>query len=153
MNTGDLPWTESSLYDWLRELVGGINLIDGIDVGGFCCQEFNGRSFIAVQNISSSNTFFYKKWIGISALLGLLIHEARHLEGPHHTSCCGIPGGCDQSYDLGSISSYGTQLWLNRRWSSNEIDMGLSSHSEEEMKEIRNWFSSAVISFEKRFCN
>lgn len=153
MNTGPLPWTELSLYDWMKNSIGGVNIVDGISSGGYCCNEFNDDFFVGIKNLNSSNRAFKKKWIGISGTIDLLIHEVRHLEGPSHISCCGIPRGCDQEYDLNNISSYGTQLWLNRKWKNDEIVMGLHSYTPEEQKEIKDWFSNTVLSFEQRFCN
>jgi len=152
METGPLPWTNETLYDWIKNAIGGIDIQDGISAGGFCCMVFDNENFIVVKNLDEFNRGFKKQWIGISSTIDLIVHEVRHLSGPSHNSCCGIPNGCDQVYDLDHLSSYGTQLWLNRRWLSNEIDMGLSSYSAQEKAEMDRWFASAVRGFENRFC-
>lgn len=119
-----LPWANSRLYDWVKLKIDGINFIDGVN-GGFCCTNFNGKTFISVGN-TRTNTFGNlnssdRLEFGFSLMnIGLTLHEARHVDGfPHTSGCCVNASICDQNLDLNNPSSYGIMVWWNRvQWES-----------------------------------
>src|SRR5262249_43512597 len=71
-----------------------------------------------------------------------------------HTSCCGIPNGCDQTYDQNNLPPYGVQWWLNKSWLAGNINVGFSCLSQNRIQEITNWHLGAINSqFRNRFCD
>ncbi|MEO1653192.1 MAG: hypothetical protein AAFU64_06585, partial [Bacteroidota bacterium] len=82
METGSLPWTDQTLYDWMKNEIAGINIQDNMRAGGSCCWEIDGKQYITIKNFDANNRGFRKKWIGIAATIDLIVHEVRHLSGP-----------------------------------------------------------------------
>ena len=113
LGSSPLRWAPGMrLYDWMQSKMAGINISD---TAGFssCCEILDGKWFFTLQAQNDSERNFDRGWSGISANIGLYAHELRHLDGFPHTSCCGIPNGCDQTYDETNLSPYGMQWWLN----------------------------------------
>jgi len=149
---GRLPWTELSLYDWLKSQVGGINIDTGV-VGGSCCSEVRGVKYFRVGTANDSNRNWDRTWEGISGNVGFYVHEARHLTGPGHVSCCGITNGCDQVYDEENLASYAIQWWLNWAWLTGTIDIGLANVNPDRQVEIAyEHIGSCNNTFRERIC-
>lgn len=149
-----LPWTDTTLYVWMKNNVDGINIKDGV-TAGYCCEVINEKTFFVTGNPNESNREFDKKWIGISGNIDFFVHEVRHADGSHgHSSCCGIAGGCDAEYNENNLGAYGVQYWLIKSWLNGFINVGArTSHTEPEIKEIINWHLSALNVSRTRFCN
>lgn len=172
--SGHLPWTAGTLYDWMKSKIGGIEIVQG---GSFCCLYYGPAPplpppnpnptppppqpappldpkflFIAVGAEDDFNREFDKKWIGIAGNIDLYAHETRHTDDFPHSSCCGIPGGCDDKFDPASLSPYAVQWWLNKLWLDGTIDVGVSCFATAERAEAANWFRSALDGFAARFC-
>jgi hypothetical protein len=149
-----LPWTDTTLYVWMKNRVDGINIRDGVP-GGYCCEVINGKTFFVTGNPDESNRAFDKKWIGISGNIDFFVHEVRHTDGNYgHSSCCGISGGCDAEYNENNLGAYGVQYWLIKSWLNGFINVGArTSHTEPEIKEIINWHLSALNVSRTRFCS
>jgi len=78
-----LPWTPLSLYDWLKTAAPRIHVTDGHQAE--CC---DASGAIVIGN--DPNAYGYLSQLdasGLLSLLDVLVHEARHREGPVHT--CG----------------------------------------------------------------
>ena len=148
---GHLPWTPGSLYDWMKTKIRGIDILDGS--GSFCCESIDGNLFIGVGAQNDFNRDFDRKWEGISGNINLYAHETRHVDGFSHTSCCGIAGGCDQTYDLNNLSAYAVQWWLEKSWLMGDINVGISCLSPSRVQEITNWHLTGANSFRDRFCD
>ncbi|MEA1898417.1 MAG: hypothetical protein U9N53_12230 [Bacteroidota bacterium] len=136
-----LPWTDTTLYVWMKNGVDGINIKDGV-IGGYCCSEIDGKKFFVMGNPDNSNREFDKKWMGISGNIDFFAHEVRHTDGDgySHSSCCGIANGCDDEYNENDLGAYGIQYWLNKSWLTGFINVGArTSHSQTEINEIINW--------------
>lgn len=150
--TGHLPWTSGNLYDWMRARIGGIDIRDGVS-GGYCCESFDGRTFIVIGSQNDFNRDFDRKWRGISGNICFYAHEARHVDGFPHSSCCGISAGCDSFYDELNPAPYAVQWILNRLWLEGVINVGIGCLSENERIEIGQWhLGSCNSSFRSRFC-
>jgi len=149
--SGLYPWTGGlRLYDWMKSKIGGIDIRPG---GSFCCESFNGRTFIAVGAQDDFNREFDKKWTGISGNIDLYVHETRHVDGFPHVSCCGLANGCDDTFNTASLSPYGTQWWLNKLWLDGTINVGVGCMTPTERNDALNWFlGSANGQFASRFC-
>lgn len=150
-----LPWTNLSLYNWMKSNVEGINIKEGV-VGGYCCEQINGKTFFVIGDADDFNREFDKTWSGISGNIGFYAHEVRHRDddGHPHSSCCGISGGCDDEYDESNLGAYGIQYWLNKSWLTGYINVGVrTSCNSQEISEIINWhLGSCNSSMRNRFC-
>lgn len=147
---GHIPWTGGTFYDWVKSRVGGIDIRDGS--GSFCCENFDGRIHFALGAQDDFNREFDRMWEGISMNIALYGHEARHVDGFFHSSCCGIPFGCDQTFDLVDMPAYGVQWWLSRAFLLGEINVGFSCLNPSRAAEIRDWFLSSLEVFRDRLC-
>ena len=111
---GHLPWTSLGLYDWMVDNIAGINFKTAPG-NLYCCDYFNGRPYVA-RSISQFSGNFPATFPFIAATLAFYGHEVRHADfGPGHTNGCPTwplptdPLGCDVTYDLGNLGSYGVQ--------------------------------------------
>jgi len=169
--SGHLPWTSGTLYDWVKTKVGGIDIVSG---GlSFCCEllDFTPPTpppgspppapppakywYIAIPAQDDFNRDFDKRWRGIAGNIDLIAHEARHRDGYGHTSCCSAgAGACDQTFDIGNMTPYAIQWWLNKLWIDGTIDVGMECLQPEELAASKQWFFGAVNSqFGARFCD
>jgi hypothetical protein len=118
------PWTSGSMYDWMKAKIGGID----IRGGSYCCTNFNGKWYIAINAQSFFERDAAREWRGLSARISLIGHETRHVTGyPHVGGCPLFPTqsfGCDQTYDIVDLSPYAIQWWLNSEWLSGGINVG-----------------------------
>lgn len=152
--SGHLPWTAGTLFDWMKSKIGGINIISGGGGGGSCCSAFGGRVFLDIGSQNDFNREFDKKWIGIAGNIDLYAHETRHVDGFPHSSCCGIPNGCDDRFDPANLSPYAIQWWLNKLWLDGTINVGMGCMIGQERFDAIQWFSGALNSqFRSRFCS
>lgn len=149
-----LPWTDTTLYVWMKNRVDGINIKEGV-VGGYCCEEIDGKIFFVTGSADDFNRGFDKKWMGISGNIDFFAHEVRHSDGKgyFHSSCCGIANGCDDTYNEADLGAYGIQYWLNKSWLSGLINVGArTSHNSTEINEIINWHLGSANASRNRFC-
>ena len=149
--SGHLPWTSGTLYDWMKSKIGGINIVTG--GGSSCCVQFGGKTFINVGSENDFNRDFDRTWPGIAGNIDLYAHETRHVDGFPHSSCCGITNGCDNTFDMANLSPYGVQWWLNHLWLTGGIDVGYECLVPADVNAATNWFLSSVNDqFRTRFC-
>ena len=148
---GHLPWTPGSMYDWMKSRIQGIDIRD--ISGGFCCEQFDGKLHFAVGAQDDFNRDFDRRFGGISGNISLYGHETRHVDGFGHTSCCGRPFGCDQTYDENNLSPYAIPWWLFKSWLMGDINVGVSCMSPDKVQEIVNWFTGVVFNWGYLFCD
>jgi hypothetical protein len=100
-----LPWTDLSLYQWLRGAINGIVITD---------TEYSHCCTADTEIVLKADLFTqpdYRFWInpqsgcGLIGLIGLIVHEARHAEVGGHT--CGLD---DET--LEELGAWGTQYYL-----------------------------------------
>jgi len=149
--SGHLPWTAGTLYDWMKSKIQGIDIIDGSL--SFCCLQFGGKTYIGVGSQDDFNRDFDRMWEGISGNIELYAHETRHVDGFGHTSCCGLPDGCDQTYDQSNLSPYGIQWWLAKSWLMGDINVGFSCLSQNRIQDIVSWHLASANLYSARFCD
>jgi uncharacterized repeat protein (TIGR01451 family) len=150
-HSGHLPWTSGTLYDWMISKIGGINLSD---TAGYshCCTTIGGEKYIVIQTQDDFNRNFDRQWQGISGNLALVMHEVRHTDGFSHNSGCGIPNGCDATYDESNLSPYGIQWWLAKNWLYGDLYVGFSCNTTAAVNGIAYWhFSGANDQYRNRF--
>jgi hypothetical protein len=121
--SGHLPWTPGTLYDWMKSKIQGIDIIDGV-VGGYCCATLDGKRFFVAGNEDGPNRDADRFWYGIAGNIAFYAHEARHVDGFPHSSCCGITNGCDDTFDPKNLSAYAVQWWLYSLWLNGTINVG-----------------------------
>ncbi|MEZ4860032.1 MAG: hypothetical protein R3C14_01935 [Caldilineaceae bacterium] len=128
---GSLPWTSLSLYEWLKSRVRGINFRDDIEYQQ-CCQLIDGQRYIMIINHDQDSTNIFYLLIEVA----VLFHEARHADGFPHNSACGVPDGCDETYDESNLSPYGMQYWLSKQWLLGKVYLGLPCLSDSEFNRV-----------------
>jgi hypothetical protein len=150
--SGHLPWTPGTLYDWMKSQIKGIHVRS--DTGGsYCCETFSDGLYMVVAAQNDFNRDFDRTWPGISGNIGLYAHEARHVAGYGHSSCCGIPGGCDDTFDTNNLSAYAVQWWLNKDWLYGDINVGFSCADSSTTLDAANWhLGSCNSAYRDRFC-
>lgn len=124
-----LPWTNLRIYDWLKSKIGGINIVTGLN-GGYCCNTFDGKSFINVGALKNNSFGNFAEIPNLDFAWSmnnfvLLLHETRHRDGFPHSDCC-VAGTarCDSRYDLTNLSPYGMHIWWYNAVLSRQFDFG-----------------------------
>jgi hypothetical protein len=108
--TRPLPWTAQPLYTWLNQSIDGIRFRGDITLSS-CCNPPRVVN-IAITNTAALGT---PRWIdpqtgaGVSGLMAVIVHEARHSQGPGHTC-----GANDATYrELGAWAiQHDLKVWL-----------------------------------------
>jgi hypothetical protein len=151
--SGHLPWTSGTLYDWVKSKVAGVDIISS-GGGPSCCSTISGKSFINIGAHDAVTLEFDKKWTYLSVMVSVYAHEARHIDGFPHSSCCGIANGCDNSFDAANLSPYGLQWWLNKLWLDGTIDVGMDCELPADLSDSTLFFLSQLNSqYSSRFCS
>jgi hypothetical protein len=152
-----LPWTTQSLYSWMAAHVGGINLKTAPGQL-YCCDVFDGELYVVQSIQSDAQREFKRDWPGISSTLNFFVHEVRHANGgPGHVTGCvafpnpGDPPGCDQSYDLSNLGSYGVQYWLVRSWMTGFLNVGVSCTPATAQTYVTRHLNDLNFQFRNRF--
>jgi hypothetical protein len=127
---GKLPWTSLSLYEWMKSQVAGVNFHAEAGFSA-CCEIIDGKKYIIISRMAASSRDFYRNWESISGWMALFAHEARHASGVSHVNGCPAfplptdPVGCDETYDLNNLGSYGIQYWLFAGLARGSINVGI----------------------------
>ena len=156
-----LPWAPGmTLYDWMKSKMAGINISETGGPDTIDC--FDRKTFIHVRAKDEGSRDFDRKWQGISDNIALYTHELRHLgirspcQGGQyefiHASCCGVQGGCDQTYAEENLSPYGIQWWLNAHWLIGDLYVGFSCLTPTQIQAIVDSHISLANGFRGRFC-
>jgi hypothetical protein len=139
---GILPWTSMALYDWMSSNVDGIN-IKTTPGALYCCDHINGKRYISTSRLDELSRKFNRTWEGIGGTLRYFAHEMRHADpgAPMHVNGCHAwplptdPLGCDASYDLNNLGSYGLDYWLAWSWSTGYLNIGIGCSQEATAEE------------------
>jgi hypothetical protein len=152
-----MPWTGGSLYDWMKEKVGGINI--RTTAGGQDEMVGNafgdGRTYFNVRAKDDYNRNWQRSFVGIAELIGLMMHERRHADddGHPHVGCCPSGAdGCDQQYDETNLSPYGIQWWFRQQIIEGRIYTGYGCLSTAEVNTIRDALRTENNRERDRFC-
>jgi hypothetical protein len=147
--SGHLPWTPGTLYQWMKSKIGGININDSAPADQ-CCEVFGGKFYFELQPQDATQRNYKRHWKNLSQSISLFAHEARHMDGFPHPSCC-IYTRCDQTFDPGNLSPIGIQWWLDNLWLTGEINVGASCLEATERQETIDWYvfgaNSEIVSF------
>jgi hypothetical protein len=155
---GKLPWTQKSLYAWMTSHVSGVNLKTAPGQL-YCCDAINGKSFFSVSRQDSTQRDAKRTWPGIANTLNYYAHEIRHADpgAPGHTNGCQAfplpsdPPGCDATYDLSNLGSYGVQYWLESHWATGELNIGIACSPPNTALEYASWDALSANLFRSRF--
>lgn len=155
---GKLPWTPKSLYAWMS------SNIDGIDLKTapgqlFCCELINGKTYFVASRQDAFNRDFKRTWFGISSSLNFYAHEIHHADpgAPGHVNGCPAfplpsdPLGCDATYDLTNLGSYGVQYWLESNWATGYLNIGIGCSSFATAMAYATWDANSANGFRDRF--
>ncbi|HUQ00937.1 MAG TPA: Ig-like domain-containing protein, partial [Kofleriaceae bacterium] len=78
---GRLPWTQLSLYAWMKSAIAGINF--KTEPGQlYCCDIIEGRRYFSMSRLDDFNRNSKRDWTGLSSSLDFFLHEIRHTDGP-----------------------------------------------------------------------
>lgn len=146
---GHLPWTEGTLYDWLKTKVDGMN-ISWVS-NPTCCSTHDGKKFIDLPYEDESVKIIDKGWRGIRSSIGIFAHEARHVDGFDHVMCNGYIS--DQTYDINNLTAYGVQRWLWDLWLAGKINVGVNCLEESEAQELLSINLDVVNRLAQYFCD
>jgi hypothetical protein len=123
-SAGKLPWTPLSLYDWMKAQISGVDFQTAAGNAN-CCSTVNGKKYFRQSRMTTTQLADFVNWYRVSEVLGLYLHESRHVAGYGHvTGCAAFPSvtlGCDATYDEADLGAYGIQYWFfaaqaNGRW-------------------------------------
>jgi hypothetical protein len=129
-----------------------VNTVDSARLNS-CCTTIDGVRHITLIPGDEFNRNADRNWESLSGNIALYLHEARHVDGYPHVSCCGIERGCDQTYDESSLSSYGLQYWLFRAWVEGTINVGVGCLGGSEVRRIAQYQLIAANGYIGRFCD
>ena len=150
--SGHLPWTPGTLYQWVKSKVGGFNISDTSSYS-YCCDQYDGRIHIVLKAMDDNSRNISRDWRGISFYIALYAHEARHMDVFLHVSCCGVAGGCDQTYNPANLTPFGIQWWLLKCYLMGDINVGISCLSPSEVQDIVNYYLMNEEGYRDRFCD
>lgn len=153
---GRLPWTAQPLYAWMTAAIAGINFKTAPGQL-YCCDLIEGRRYFSMSRLDAFNREQKRDWPGLASSLDFFLHEIRHTDGPGHTTGCPAfpsptgPLGCDATYDLGYLGSYGVQYWLHAGWASGFLYIGLDCSAPDVASRYRASHVAAANDFITRF--
>ena len=152
--SGHLPWASGTLYDWMKTKLRGFDIVGNTtQSGGYCCETIGGKYYMVYYPADDFNRDFDRSWMGLSDNIAFYSHEARHVDGFPHVSCCGIANGCDETFDPANLSPYGIQWWLSELYLTGVIDVGVGCLPNAEQQDVRGWDLASVNSvYRDRFC-
>jgi Big-like domain-containing protein len=159
---GKLPWTTQSLYGWMASSIRGVNFknMQGQAQGQLsCCDVINGQLYLSSPRQNASQRNSTRDWLGISLRLDLYAHEVRHAGqgGPAHVDGCPAaplpsdPLGCDATYNLANLGSFGVQYWLHSSWATGFLNIGIGCLSPALAMEYATFHASTANSLRSRF--
>ena len=156
----NLPWTSKSLYDWMKSNVSGIN-IKTAPGQLYCCDVINGKQYFSFSRQDETQRNFKRDWKGIAIELDFFAHEIRHSEPGtlgHTYGCLDFPlstgtWSCDVTYDLNNLGAYGVQYWLESKWATGYLNIGIGCLPPDTAKDYAMWNADCANGFRDRFVN
>ena len=134
-----LPWTNDSLYDWLRESIEGVHFAERGPA--YCCKE---ERVIVIGGLDLTHPRM-RSWVlsGALAIVNLMVHEGRHAEGFPHT-CLG--------WDDSLGGAFGTTQYLHR-WVAEHSIPGFFTqlHIDEAARIAGSQLRSAICHYDVTF--
>jgi len=157
---GKLPWTQKDLYSWMASNISGVN-IKTSPGQLYCCDYMNGKYYFSESRQDNYNRDIKRTWPGIAITLDYFAHEIRHSDAgaPGHTfGCIAFPlqtgfWGCDATYDLNNLGSYGVQYWLESSWATGYLNIGISCAPNDTAYQYATWNAACANNFRDRFVN
>lgn len=155
---GRLPWTDKGLYEWMSSHIAGVN-IKSAPGQLYCCDQINGKSYFSESRQDEFNRDLKRTWPGIAITLDYFAHEIRHADAgaPGHTTGCPAfplptdPAGCDPSYNIYNLGSYGVQYWLESSWATGNMNIGIGCSSQDTAYSYVSYNADSANNFRDRF--
>lgn len=125
----------------------------------YCCDIINGKRYFSTSRQDAFQLEFKRTWPGIASSLNFFAHEIRHADAgaPGHITGCHAfplptdPPGCDATYDLSNLGSYGVQYWLESNWATGFLNIGIGCSSPVLASEYANYDANSANNFRSRF--
>lgn len=152
--TKPLPWTNLHPYNWLKSKIGGI-IISYEAPKPTCCYTLsspgsdNPVTAIKIPKADRPLVQSRMSWydsqsgVGLWNLIGVIFHEARHVDLPHN---CGPNGNKDST--LNYMGAWAIQYYIAKRMENGTIDVGLKDKWEYQSA-LENSYKELLS---KRFC-
>jgi hypothetical protein len=150
--SGHLPWTAGSLYQWMKSKISGINIQDGAGANSCCDYTWGSPPYFTYQPQDDQQRAYKRQWKSLSGTISLFAHEIRHVDGFPHPSCCVYPR-CDQTFDPNNLSCIAIQWWLNKLWLTGEINVGAACLDPVEKQDTVNWHLNGTNGEINSFCD
>ena len=154
---GSLPWTALGLYQWMKSVIAGVNLRSTPGLL-YCCDLIGGKLYFSRSRQDAVTRDLKREWTWIAHDLAFFAHEIRHgAGGPGHVTGCPAfpnptdPAGCDATYDLSNLGSYGIQYWLESTWASGFMNVGLGCAPAATALQVVTAHAASANSFRDRF--
>ena len=61
------------------------------------------------------------------------------------------PAGCDATYDVNNLGSYGIQYWLFSGWATGRINVGIGCAPQATAQALASWAASVANGYPARF--
>jgi hypothetical protein len=156
----NLPWTQKSLYAWMSSNIAGVNFKTAPGQL-YCCDIINGNKYFSTSLQDANQREYKRTWPGIASSLNFYAHEIRHADAgaPGHTTGCQAfplptdPPGCDATYDLSNLGSYGVQYWLESKWATGYLNIGIGCSPPVTATNYATWDANSANGFRARFVN
>lgn len=118
-----LPWTSKTLWDWITSAITGIAFDPS--PGVYCCSPAKvihisgASSSCSIAGNTATRLIATGMPCGLEATIAVIVHEARHSEGPPHT--CGTSDNT-----ISELGAWGVQYWT-LRWFAEHTGTFLSA--------------------------
>jgi len=155
---GKLPWTQKGLYAWMSSTIAGVNLKTAPGQL-YCCDVINGKKYFSTSRQDATQREYKRIWTGIANSLDFYAHEIHHADpgAPGHVTGCQAfplptdPPGCDATYNLSNLGSYGVQYWLESSWATGYLNIGIGCSPPATAMSYATWDASSANGFRSRF--
>ena len=129
--TKPLPWTNLHPYEWLKSRIGGIMVRENA-ANPTCCSSLipaGEEDPVTAIKMPRAEDFLVEarmNWhdsstgVGLWGLIGVIFHEARHVDLPHN---CGPEGNKDSSLEY--MGAWAVQYHVLKMMAEGAIDVGL----------------------------
>lgn len=151
-----LPWAPGyTLEDWFANAIAGVRFRDDID-NSFCCDPagvINIKTGWPLPASQATDLWMNPEWnVGLAHLMILMVHEARHAEGPAHT-CTWVDGvGWTDDNHIADLGAWGVQYYLET-WLANHTSLAFLAGPADDRTYYQDRHRADTVQLMSRFCD